>query len=70
MCAGAQEEFNARKLRSMLVRGKERAEVLTESLALGYCSQKGKYSILDKTSEGLLTEKVRLCWLNKLQVFH
>lgn len=39
------------------MRGKERAEVLNKSLALGYCGKKGKYVILDKISEGILNRK-------------
>ena len=42
-CAGAQKEIKMGTVRSMSVRGKERTEVLNESLALGYCSKKGKY---------------------------
>lgn len=37
------------------MRGKERAEVLNKSLALGYCGKKG--NILDKISEGILNRK-------------
>lgn len=42
-CAGAQKEIKMESVGSMSMRGKERTEVSNESLALGYCSKKGKY---------------------------
>lgn len=37
------------------MRGKERAEVLNESLTLGYCSKKGKY--FRSNIKGVLNKK-------------
>lgn len=51
------------------MRGKERAEVLNESLTLGYCSKKGKYfrsnikGVLNRKSLPLLVSLSLIYWL-------